>query len=303
VVQFYEDDAFLCRVLTDFAAAGLDAAETVVLVAEHVHRETVARDLRARGFDVDAAAAGGALVMLDAREALSGFMVDGMPAWDPFASRFHCLLDAGTSDGRRARVYGEMVDVLWQDGNHRAAIRLEEMWNALLETAPVPLLCGYSMDGFVKASDAEGFRRVCEVHAHVRPMSAESSPAGAGVPAPEVGSLERRARALEDEIRHRHELEIALRQALDREQDAHRAKDRLLALLGHELRNPLGAIVLALDLMRPQLGNAAARERQVIETEVRTLVRLVDDLLSAAGKPLGLQELVDLLSRGPGRIV
>jgi len=63
---------------------------------------------------------------------------------------------------------------------------------------------------------------------------------------------------------------------------ANRAKDDFLAMLGHELRNPLAPIVTALELMRRRPGAEADRERSVIERQVRHVVRLVDDLLDVS---------------------
>ena len=58
-----------------------------------------------------------------------------------------------------------------------------------------------------------------------------------------------------------------------------RAKDEFLAILGHELRNPLSPILSAIELMRLKDSHAFLRERQVIERQVKHLVALVDDLL------------------------
>jgi PAS domain S-box-containing protein len=60
---------------------------------------------------------------------------------------------------------------------------------------------------------------------------------------------------------------------------ANRAKDEFLAMLGHELRNPLSPIVTSLQLMRLRGEEAALREREIIERQVGHLVRLVDDLM------------------------
>ena len=61
---------------------------------------------------------------------------------------------------------------------------------------------------------------------------------------------------------------------------ANRAKDEFLAMLGHELRNPLAPIVTALELMN--LRGTAPRERTIIDRQVRHLRRLVDDLLDVS---------------------
>ena len=63
---------------------------------------------------------------------------------------------------------------------------------------------------------------------------------------------------------------------------ANRAKDEFLAMLGHELRNPLSPVLTALGLMRTKGGAETLREREVIERQVHLMARLVDDLLDVA---------------------
>jgi signal transduction histidine kinase len=65
---------------------------------------------------------------------------------------------------------------------------------------------------------------------------------------------------------------------------ADRRKDDFLAMLGHELRNPLEAIKNAADLMQSGQGEASARQRAhaLIERQVRIMTRLVDDLLDVS---------------------
>ena len=65
-------------------------------------------------------------------------------------------------------------------------------------------------------------------------------------------------------------------------QTASRAKDEFLAMLGHELRNPLSPIVTALHLMKRQGDGHPSREHEIIERQVTHLVRLVDDLLDVS---------------------
>jgi signal transduction histidine kinase/DNA-binding response OmpR family regulator len=71
----------------------------------------------------------------------------------------------------------------------------------------------------------------------------------------------------------------ALVNARQAAEDANRAKDEFLAMLGHELRNPLAPILTALQLLRLRGVDAGERERTIIERQVRHLVGLVDDLL------------------------
>jgi signal transduction histidine kinase/DNA-binding response OmpR family regulator len=84
---------------------------------------------------------------------------------------------------------------------------------------------------------------------------------------------------------------------LERERDARavaetasRAKDEFMAILGHELRNPLAPILTALQLMELR-ADPQSRERQVIQRQVDHLVRLVDDLLDVSRITRGKLEL------------
>jgi PAS domain S-box-containing protein len=81
--------------------------------------------------------------------------------------------------------------------------------------------------------------------------------------------------------------QVAARQALE---SASTAKDQFLAMLGHELRNPLAPIVTALQLMRMR-DSASKSELDVIERQVRHLGRLVDDLLDISRITRGKVEL------------
>jgi signal transduction histidine kinase len=67
-------------------------------------------------------------------------------------------------------------------------------------------------------------------------------------------------------------------------QEADRRKDEFLAMLAHELRNPLAPIRTAVQLLRlKELGESQrTRARDVIERQVEHLVRLIDDLLDVA---------------------
>ncbi|MBA4109973.1 MAG: hybrid sensor histidine kinase/response regulator [Leptothrix sp. (in: Bacteria)] len=81
-------------------------------------------------------------------------------------------------------------------------------------------------------------------------------------------------------------------------QTANQAKDEFLAMLGHELRNPLSPIVTALHLMSRRDAHAHEFERRIIERQVKHMVRLVDDLLDVSritqGKIELRREAVDL---------
>jgi signal transduction histidine kinase len=83
-------------------------------------------------------------------------------------------------------------------------------------------------------------------------------------------------------------------------QDSDRRKDEFLAVLAHELRNPLAPIRNALELLRMGNGNGEIIEqaRRVMERQLEHMVHLIDDLLDVSritrGKILLRKERVDL---------
>ncbi|MFC0253295.1 hybrid sensor histidine kinase/response regulator [Massilia consociata] len=112
----------------------------------------------------------------------------------------------------------------------------------------------------------------------------------------------------------RSRLLVSLERALADSRDAGRVKDEFLAMLGHELRNPLSPIVASLDLMDMRNEPSSQRERAILRRQVNHLKRLVDDLLDvsriASGKlqvdiaPLDLAELVrNVVASFPGEPV
>ncbi|HEY8427735.1 MAG TPA: ATP-binding protein [Sandaracinaceae bacterium] len=81
------------------------------------------------------------------------------------------------------------------------------------------------------------------------------------------------------------------RRAEETAREASRRKDEFLAMLGHELRNPLAPILTAVELMKLEGGAAGEPARAVIERQAKHLVCLVDDLLDLSRITRGRIEL------------
>jgi PAS domain S-box-containing protein len=79
--------------------------------------------------------------------------------------------------------------------------------------------------------------------------------------------------------RKKAEREQAAREAAEQ---ANQAKDEFLAMLGHELRNPLAPTLTALQLLKLRGDIRSSREQQIIERQLKHMVRLVDDLLDVS---------------------
>lgn len=78
-----------------------------------------------------------------------------------------------------------------------------------------------------------------------------------------------------------------VRDLLAQREESERRKDEFLAMLGHELRNPVAAMSLALQLKHMTTPIHHDREIQVVERQLKTLSRLVDDLLDVSRVTLG----------------
>lgn len=163
-VRFYEDSKSLCRIVSGFVAEGLALDQPALIIATRPHIDCIAENLRAATIDLDTLQKKGDLLLLDAHQTLATFMVSGLPDADFFRAAATSALDqVGRGRRKTIRAYGEMVDVLWKEGQTAAAIKLEMLWNQLANTRDFSLLCGYAMGNFYK--DAS-INEVCEHHTH-----------------------------------------------------------------------------------------------------------------------------------------
>ena len=219
IVQFYEGQDHLFDSVTAFLAAGIAADEPCLVIALPEHVAGLAARLNAAGHALTGLQSSGQVTLLDARTTLERFMVGGMPDRQRFRAVLGALLQqlAG-GPGRNVRAYGEMVDVLWRDGNPAAAVYLEELWEELAQEHTFALLCAYALNNFYKEVHGPYFQRICQHHTHVRPAET----VGGSGRWEEIALLQQRAKALETEIEHRRELEHALRRALSAQRSTER---------------------------------------------------------------------------------
>ena len=86
------------------------------------------------------------------------------------------------------------------------------------------------------------------------------------------------------DVTERRRLEEELRRRAEELAGADRRKDQFLAMLAHELRNPLAPIRNAVELMRQveNIDPAFQHSREMVERQVKHLARLVDDLLDVS---------------------
>jgi PAS domain S-box-containing protein len=99
-------------------------------------------------------------------------------------------------------------------------------------------------------------------------------------------------------------LAIANAQNFERVQESDRRKDEFLAMLAHELRNPLAPMKTSLDLMKIRGAGVVSREWEIVDRQLGHMVRLVDDLLDVSRITHGrvqldqaVLDLADVLAR------
>jgi len=170
-VQFYSDDAFFLDDLTQFIGNALKAGSAVIVVATEFHRERLLPRLQVHGLDIGAVIEQGRYISLDAAEALSTFMVNGMPDPVRFVKLFGNLIvtaaKAAKGEQPPVAVFGEGAPLLWEQGSAEAAIQVERLTNQLTGTDNVDILCGYSLGSVQGRMNNHIFQRICAEHSAV----------------------------------------------------------------------------------------------------------------------------------------
>lgn len=423
-VQFYECDAQLVSEVALFAADALRAGGSAIVIARPDCLAAVHERLRTLGAPIGHAARE-RIFMSSAQTLLDSFMDGDLPDPARFRRSIGTIVEAAVRAGRPVHVFGEMVALLCAQERYAGALRLEALWNELIEQHRFSLYCGYPGDVFPSAEQSETFRHVCALHRRILPDASLRNDENELHLT--LALSQQRSRALSDEIRRREDAEqqrngvlmhaplpiallsgaahrivlanhrfselcgrtdivdqrltsvlpggdtpaivraletartlgrsttisehrdrpepddarvyrlhfnpqpladglgvivsavevtehVAAREKLvaanaERDRllgelrDANQAKDQFLAVLGHELRNPLTPISLALELIRHRDGQATPNEIAIIQRQLDHMVRLIDDLLDVSritrGKitlkkePVQLADIVD----------
>jgi excisionase family DNA binding protein len=232
VALFYEADEALVDAVSDFIGAAVRADDAAIVIATEAHRAGIEDRLRADGLDVLAARDRGRYVSLNAAETLRTLVVDGAPEPERFAELVGGIVAQAADGGRRVCIFGEMVGLLVEEGNHAAAVRLEELWNELRTTHAFSLLCGYPLDGFSGESLAELLGDVCAEHSHIVPAESYTAIVGPDDRLRAIAKLQQQSLSLQAEIARRQNLEERLREALASEQRAAERTRRLQEITG-----------------------------------------------------------------------
>jgi CheY-like chemotaxis protein len=156
---FYPGDQSLPDHVPQFLGSALKAGRAVIVLATRTHRESLLRALPVKGIDVQAAIDEGKYIALDAAELLSSMMVNGNPDSASIGKIVGDLIaraaEASSDEHSRVAIFGELADLLCQQGNQAAAFELEKAADQLVKTHSVDLLCGYSHQNLHTAMKGE----------------------------------------------------------------------------------------------------------------------------------------------------
>ena len=178
-VQFYSNDEFLLDSLVPFFSDALESGGSAVVVATKSHRDGLARRLESGGIGMSTAVHERRYVALDAAVTLASFMVQGSPD----ASRFNEIIGgivaqasaATRRENAKLAIFGEMVALLWQQGNGPAVVELERLWNELARRHSFALRCGYPLSAFNREEHQQSFSMICSAHHSVIPAESYTS--------------------------------------------------------------------------------------------------------------------------------
>jgi KaiC/GvpD/RAD55 family RecA-like ATPase len=167
----YSEDAHVLERLTSFVAATLTVNNSAIVVATKPHREALVKNLRELSIEVDGASERGNLIVLDASETLSMFMVRGVPNRSLFLEGFRTLIEPAVKAARavhpRVSIFGDCCGLLYADGKTDAVIAVEKMANELLRTHDIDMLCSYPLLNGERQRDDSDFISICAEHSDV----------------------------------------------------------------------------------------------------------------------------------------
>jgi hypothetical protein len=177
IVQLFDTDESLARAVAAFLDAGLEDGQSLLVVATEQHWRATAAELRTLGHDAGDLTDEARLTVIDAEALLARFMRRGEPNRALFAQSVAATVTRlATAAPSGLRVYGEMVELLAQDGNYTAAAQLERLWNELRTQCPFTLLCGYSAAHFAAPDAGSALRLICCEHS--RTLCERTDPLG-----------------------------------------------------------------------------------------------------------------------------
>ena len=162
-LQVYESDDVLIDSLEAYVCAGIVKGDGVVIVATEAHLISLNERLE-RVFNVKKLMADKQFIPLNADIILEMILVHDTIDEQKFMLLINDILSmVRQNKENRIRVYGELVAILWRQGNRNAVLTLEKLWDKLCKTGAISLFCAYPKDGFSQ-DEINSIQEICHCH-------------------------------------------------------------------------------------------------------------------------------------------
>ena len=174
IVQLFDTTESLIDVLSRFVTEALRQDAKVLLVARPRNWDAVAAHLVKQGIDVGEAVDHGRITFLNAAATMARFMRNSGPDRRLFSEVIEAVVQRLVETSPAGLyAYGEMVDLLAEEGDFLAAKELEALWNDLGARCSFTLLCGYGAAHFASPSAGRALDAICRAHSRVRADAAD----------------------------------------------------------------------------------------------------------------------------------
>ena len=170
IVQVCQNETSQAEAVTHYIKEGLLNDEAVIVFARPALRQAVISKMDGLGLDVQNFKSQGQIKFFDAEFLLSSFLIEGELEEPAFQEFIGLPIQAAQLKFGKVRAFGEMVDVLWKEGQHDTAIQLEDLWNNLSKKQEFSLLCTYSLDSLNPNAYDDSLERICNRHTHLIPV-------------------------------------------------------------------------------------------------------------------------------------
>jgi DNA-binding NarL/FixJ family response regulator len=164
----YSSGELLLDQWASIAEDALNAGATFIVLTFDARQSRLQAMLEARGVNVARAVRDGRYLSLSVPEAISRWMVNGLPDetrfWSAVTSVMLTAAKASTAEQPQVVACGECAPSLCAQGDAEAAIRLEQLWDEVAKTYHLDVFCGYASDGCRCDGGEDMLARLRETH-------------------------------------------------------------------------------------------------------------------------------------------
>jgi hypothetical protein len=162
VLQVYRTDEMFLNTLEEFVSSGIKSGDCIIIIGTINHVSALEKRLQ-KDFDIEALTYDNQLILLNTETTLGSFMRNGEPDESLFNTFLTNLMAKAKVNDRKIRAFGEMVAVLWAQGNTNATLQLENLWNKFCETEAFCLFCAYPHSIFTQDINIS-LKEICQAH-------------------------------------------------------------------------------------------------------------------------------------------